>query len=208
MRTQMTTAAAVLMLCTPGIALAQSPSASTPSAPAPATAAPAAAAPATRTAASLAGTWTSAPFETRLATDFDVSVWGPNASSIRTVSLTLTPAGTGTLRVTTRVVDARRRTVAASTSIEEARITVGAPLSPSNGRTEYETTVTKAERRYPDDPGHPWALEGLKVRVAALGNTAASPIEIRFDTPEGRGSFWETLRRGGSAARPASRPPA
>lgn len=190
MRTQMTTAAAVLMLCTPGIALAQSPSASTPSAPsaqAPATAA--------RTAASLAGTWTSAPFETRLATDFDVSVWGPNASSVRTVTLTLTPAGTGTLRVTTRVVDARRRTVAASTSIEEARITVGAPVSPSDGRTEYAVTVTKAERRYPDDPGHAWPLDGLKVRVSSLGNAAASPIEIRFDTPEGRGSFWETLRR-------------
>jgi hypothetical protein len=171
-------------------------------------AAPATAVPATRTARSLAGTWASAPFETRLATDFDVSVWGPNASSVRTVSLTLNSAGAGTLRVTTKVVDARRRTVAASTAIEEARITVGDPVSASDGRTEYAVTVTKAERRYPDDPGHAWPLDGLKVRVSSLGDTAASPIEIRFDTPEGRGSFWETLRRGGRASTRTARPPA
>ncbi len=192
MRTQMTTAVAVLMLCAPGIALAQSPSNPTP---------PAGAARAARTPASLAGTWVATPFETRLATDFDVSVWGPNAVSVRTVELTLNAAGEGTLRVTTKVVDGRRRTVAASTSIEEARVTVGAPATASEGRTEYAVTVTQAERRYPDDPGHAWPLDGLKVRVSSLGNTAASPIEIRFEPPEGRGSFWETLRRRARAAR-------
>ncbi len=191
MRTQMTTAATVLMLCAPGIALAQSPSAPTPS--------EAAATPA-RQPASLAGTWVAAPFETRLATDFDVSVWGPNASSVRTVELTLGASGEGTLRVTTKVVDGRRRTVSASTSVEEARITVGAPAAPVNGRTDYAVTVTRAERRYPDDPGHTWPLDGLKVRVSSLGDTPASPLEIRIETPEGRGSFWETLRR---RARPA-----
>lgn len=190
MRTQMTTAVAVLMLCAPGIALAQSPSAPTPSAAA-----------AARTPASLAGTWVAAPFETRLATDFDVSVWGPNASSVRTVELTLSASGEGTLRVTTKVVDGRRRTVSASTSVEEARITVGAPAAPVDGRTDYAVTVTRAERRYPDDPGNAWPLDGLKVRVSSLGNTPASPLEIRLETPEGRGSFWETLRRSAKATR-------
>jgi hypothetical protein len=188
----MTAAATVFMLCAPGIALAQSPSVTTP---------PAAAAPAARTPASLAGTWVATPFETRLATDFDVSVWGPNASSVRSVELTLNAAGEGALRVTTKVVDGRRRTVAASTSVEEVRLTVGAPASPADGRTEYAVTVTKAERRYPDDPGHAWPLDGLKVRVASLGATAASPIEIRVEPPEGRGSFWETLRRRAKATR-------
>lgn len=192
MRTQMATAAAVLMLCAPGIALAQSPSAPPPSA---------AAAVAARTPASLAGTWVAAPFETRLATDFDVSVWGPNASSVRTVELTLNASGEGTLRVTTKVVDGKRRTVSASTSVEEASITVGAPGAPVEGRTDYAVTVTRAERRYPDDPGHTWPLDGLKVRVSSLGNTPASPLEIRLETPEGRGSFWETLRRRPRAAR-------
>mgnify|MGYP006273133659 CR=1 FL=1 len=197
MRTQVTTAAAVLMLCAPGNASAQSPSVPKPGAAAPA-AAP-------RTATAFAGTWRAAPFETRLASDFDVSVWGPNAVSVRTVELGLRPTGEGTLTVTTRVLDARRRTVPASTSIEEAKLTVGAAGEPEEGRTDYSVTVASAERRYPDDPGHAWPLDGLKIRLSTLGETAGSPIEIRYETPEGKGSFWETLRRAPRAAAAARR---
>ena len=45
-------------------------------------------------------------------------------------------------------------------------------------RSDLAVTVTRAERRYPDDPKGTWGIDGLRV-----------------DTPEESGSFWETLRR-------------
>jgi hypothetical protein len=114
--------------------------------------------------------------------------------SVRTVELTLDTSGEGVLRVATRVTDARGRTVRGSPSIEEARLVVGTIQETVAGRSEYAVKVVSAERRYPDDPGYKWQIDGLRVKLAALGGTGES-IEIRFDTPEGRGSFWETLRR-------------
>ena len=57
----------------------------------------------------LIGTWKSAPDELKLATDFDKSVWGPNATSIRTVELIVRSQTEATLRVAKRVVNAKRR---------------------------------------------------------------------------------------------------
>src|SRR5688572_1539926 len=53
----------------------------------------------------LVGTWKSAPDEMKLTSDFDKSVWGVNASSVRTLELTVRPSGEGTLRVTKKVVE-------------------------------------------------------------------------------------------------------
>ena len=41
----------------------------------------------------LVGTWKSAPDEMKLTSDFDKSVWGANATSIRTLELTVRPSG-------------------------------------------------------------------------------------------------------------------
>jgi hypothetical protein len=166
----------------------------------------------TRTAppqAALAGTWRSAPEELPLATEFDVSVWGTNAKSIRTVEMSVRPGGDATLTVTRKVVDARGRTVKGSESIEQAHLQVNAaaavPAAYAPERHELPVTVTEAERRYTDDPESRWPLDGVKVAVASFANDPES-LEIRFDTPEGRGSFWETLRRASSRqARPAAR---
>jgi hypothetical protein len=151
----------------------------------------------------LAGRWQSTPEEFRLTTDFDISVWGPNASSVRTVTLTISPSGQGTLEVVKKVVDARRRTVRASESIEKAQIVVGAPVAATAGRVEHPVKVTSAERTYPDDPGYRWPLDGLGVKIATIEGGAPGTIEVRFDTPEGRGSFWETLRKVRTGAAPA-----
>ena len=62
----------------------------------------------------LAGAWKSATDEMRLTTAFDESVWGKDAKSVRTVELTITPAGEGTLKVTRSVVEAKGRTVKGS----------------------------------------------------------------------------------------------
>jgi hypothetical protein len=145
------------------------------------------------TAGSLAGTWMSAPDAMKLTTDFDRSVWGAGATSVRTVGLVVQPSGNARLTVTRKVNDARGRTVTGSQSVEEAEIVIGAAREQTADRVEHEVKVLKAERRYPDDAAARWPLEGLGVKLYVVG---AGTLEVRFDTPEGTGSFWETLRRG------------
>jgi hypothetical protein len=144
--------------------------------------------------AALAGTWNSSPDEMPLSTAFDESVWGKNAKAIRTVQMSIRPSGDATLEITRKVIDARGRTVAASTSIEKASLMLGDVTSSNHVRSELATTVTHAERQYPDDPEATWTIDGLKVGVATFPEKPGE-IEVRVDFPEGRGSFWETLRR-------------
>jgi hypothetical protein len=142
----------------------------------------------------LSGTWRSASEEMPLTTPFDESVWGKNAKSIRLVQMVVRPKGDATLTVTRRVVDARGRTVAGSTSIEQAELMLGDVETSNDVRSELAVTVKNAERRYPDDPAGTWKLDGLRVEVATFPDRPGV-IEVRIDFPEGRGSFWETLRR-------------
>ena len=144
---------------------------------------------------SLVGTWKASPDQVKLTTDFDKSVWGPDASSVRTVDLVIRQSGEATLNVTKKVVDARGRAVAASTWIEEVQFTLGPPQDGVANRVEHDAKVASAVRRFPDDPDYKWSLDGLRVKVVTFKDGDGSSIEIRYDTPEGRGSFWETLRR-------------
>jgi hypothetical protein len=155
-------------------------------------------------AASLAGTWRSEPDELKLTSAFDKSVWGPDATAVRSVELTVRPTGEARLVVTRRVTDGRGRTIAASTSIEEADIVIGAATESSAGRREHDVRVVKAVRRYPDDPPASWDLAGLGVKVVTFADGDPNMLEVRLDTPEGRGSFWETLRRTGSGSKRSS----
>jgi hypothetical protein len=148
----------------------------------------------------LAGTWRSAVEETPLSSEFDESVWGKNAKAVRTVEMTVKGTGEATLTVTRRILDARRREIKAATSIEHAELSIGDPQQQNDFRTDLATTVTRAERRYPDDPEGTWQLNGLRVTVSTFPDDAAR-IEVRVDTPEGRGSFWETLRRAGARSK-------
>ena len=155
------------------------------------------AAPPTATAApTLAGTWRSTVEETPLSTPFDESVWGKNAKSTRVVEMVVKPTGDAALTVTRKVIDAHGREIKAATSIEHADLSIGTVQHSIDVRSDLATTVKHAERRYPDDPTGTWTLEGLKITVSTFADDA-SKIEVRVDTPEGRGSFWETLRRAG-----------
>ena len=185
MRTQLIAATAALLLCAPALATAQAADAQVVS---------------TAFTPALAGIWKSAPEEMRLTSAFDESVWGPNAKSVRTVDLEVRPTGEGTLKVTRKVVDARGRTIAASTSVEEAHIVIGGARKTISTRIEHDVKVVKAARTYPDDPGSTWDLDGLKVEVVTFEDGDRNTVEVRFDTPEGRGSFWETLRRNAPAS--------
>jgi hypothetical protein len=153
----------------------------------------------------LSGTWRSAPEELPLATEFDESVWGKNATSVRTVDMAVRPDGEATLTITRKVVDARGRTVNGSLSVEEARVQVGGVAEgtpPVPERVNLAVTVVAAERRYPDDPESRWPIDGLRVGVTRFTDDP-NVIEVRVDTPEGRGSFWETLRRSSARTRTA-----
>ena len=153
----------------------------------------------------LIGTWKSAPDEMKLTSEFDKSVWGPNATSVRTLELTVRASGEGTLRVTKKVVDGKGGVVPASTCIEEAQLKLGGVTSGVATRHEHQATVVKAVRLFPDDPDYKWPLDGLQVMLVTFQDGDSNSIEVRYDTPEGRGSFWETLRRQRSAPRRAAR---
>jgi hypothetical protein len=157
-------------------------------------------APAATATAPLAGTWRSAVEETPLSSPFDESVWGKNARSTRVVEMAVQPSGDATLTVTRKILDAREREITAATSIEHAEISIGAVQQSNDVRSNLAVTVKHAERRYPDDPEGTWALHGLRVTVSTFAGDS-SRIEVRVDTPEGRGSFWETLRRGVNTSR-------
>jgi hypothetical protein len=137
----------------------------------------------------------------KLTSDFDKSVWGVNATSVRILELTVRPTGDGTLRVTKKVVDGKGRVVPASTSIEETQLKLGGATPGVATRIEHQATVVNAVRLFPDDPDYRWPLDGLQVKLVTFQDGDGNSIEVRYDTPEGRGSFWETLRR----QRPASR---
>ena len=174
--------------------LSMSPAAFGQAAPQPGgTAAPQKGAPAAAAAKDLTGTWRSAPDRTPLSGAFEESVWGKNAVSERRVELRVQQGGESVLTVTTRILDAKGRVVRGPTSIEESRLKIGGPSRTSAAGVDHEVTVTSAERRYPDDPPGKWPMEGLKVRL--LTRDDRDTIEMRYDTPEGRGSFWETLSR-------------
>jgi hypothetical protein len=145
--------------------------------------------------ASLAGQWTSAPFEVELTTDFHRSVYGAGARSIRTVSMMIEPSGGGRLTVTNRVRDGRNRVVPGTEEIEEVRFSVGELVEEPGRLPHYTSRVEHAERRFTDDPESAFPRDGVKLALYT-NNTSAGTMEIRFDTPEGTGSFWETLKRG------------
>ena len=144
----------------------------------------------------LIGTWKSTPDELKLTTDFDKSVWGANATSIRTVELIVRSQTEATLRVVKRVVNAKRQTVPASTWVEEAELQIGSAEPGVADRIEHQVTVTKAVRLFPEDKNYQWPLDGLKVRIVTFTDRDPNTLEVRYDTPDGKGSFWETLKRG------------
>jgi len=149
-----------------------------------------------------AGGWTAAPFEIALSSDFHRSVYGPGARSVRRVTLTIRPGGDGTFTVTNSVLDRSGKTVPGTRQIDELTFTIGDLTREPGRQPRYTARVVKAERRYPDDPQSTFPIDGAKLELfVPEGKTGA--LEVRFDTPEGRGSFWETLR---PAGKPTARP--
>jgi hypothetical protein len=84
--------------------------------------------------------------------------------------------------------------------------TLGPRETAPGDRTRHSTKVVKAERRYLDEPAGTFPLEGVSLEVYPPSEPRAA-LEVRYDTPEGTGSFWESLRPAAARApAKASRP--
>lgn len=151
----------------------------------------------TRVVAALAGAWKAQELKVPASTELDRQVWGEDASKVRNVQLLLEPNGSGTLRIASSVVDSKGRPKQYSQSVIEARVTLAEP--PAGGdRVQPQVTVVSAEERYLDDPKDVRKLDGVKLKVDL--QTLDSPIlNIFYETPQGNGSFGESLQR---AAKP------
>ena len=155
--------------------------------------------------ASLAGRWTSAPLELALTGEFHQSVYGAGASSVRSVTMTIQPSGEGVFTVTSRVRDRGGRVVPGTQEIEEVRFSVGDLVEQPGRQPHYSSRIIKAERRFADDPSSAFARDGVKLALYVPDGKSGT-IEVRFDTPDGTGSFWETVRRTAAAARSGGEP--
>jgi hypothetical protein len=143
----------------------------------------------------LVGQWRSANVDILLSSDLDRSVFGPNASSRRTTEMRIRADGAGTITVTRKVIDRRGRTIPGTLAIEEVQFVLEAETDTGAPRPHFPGRIVKGERRHPGIPGGPSTVEGFKVEVVPFEMSDTKRVEIRFDTPEGTGSFWETLRR-------------
>jgi hypothetical protein len=149
--------------------------------------------------ASLAGRWQSAPFELPLTSDFHVSVYGSGARSVRSVTMTLQPSGDGVFQVISSVRDRSGRVVPGTQEHQEVSFTIGDFSEEPGRQPHYTSRIARAERRLADDPSSTYPRDGVKLAIYTPDK--AGTLEVRFETPEGTGSFWETLRRAAQTRR-------
>jgi hypothetical protein len=162
--------------------------------------------PATISAASLvkqlAGVWKAEETRTPRSTELDEKVFGPGAVDVRDVTVTIQPTGQATFTLSKAVVGRNGRRYAPS--VIEATLTIADPVAVAKDRVTPTVTVVKAEERYLDGDHERWPIEGARASILML-DPAASSLEFRFDTKDGRDSFGTSLKRGGARTRPATR---
>jgi len=153
--------------------------------------APAAASCGADLAKTLAGSWKAPQYKLKRGGDESTAVFGPNASDVRDVELTLDASGSGVLKITTSVLDQKGKTWA-PTQVE-AKIALGMVTTTSNNRCDVAVTVASAEERYLDQTQYQAPIAGA--RVMMLVDPLARQLDLRFETVKGPGSFWTTVRR-------------
>ena len=159
-------------------------------------AAPAAASCGADLAKTLAGSWKAPQYKLKRGGDESTAVFGPNASDVRDVELTLDASGSGVLKITTSVLDQKGKTWA-PTEVE-AKIALGMVTTTSNSRCDVAVTVASAEERYLDQTQYQAPIAGA--RVMMLVDPPARQLDVRFETVKGPGSFWTTVRRQAAGA--------
>lgn len=144
----------------------------------------------------LVGRWRAAPLQVLLSSELDTSVFGENAQSTRNVELVVQPTGQATLTVTQRVIDARRRAVPGTTTIDRIDFTLGDLTRDGTFAAvpRYETNITKAVRRYPDLPQPPSELDGIRIEIIA-NDEDHNRVDVTLESDEEGATFSEPLRR-------------
>jgi hypothetical protein len=140
----------------------------------------------------LAGVWRAPEARTPRATGLDVQVFGPDASEVRSVDLTIQPTGEGVLKVSKAVVGQKGRRF--SPSVIEAKLVIGPSQISITGRLEPVVKVMSAEERYLDGSGDRWSRDGSRVTMS-MASLEDNQMELRFDTQNGSESFGETMTR-------------
>ena len=115
--------------------------------------------------------------------------------------MTIQPSGDGVFTVRSSVRDARGRVVTGTEEIEDVRFAVGDLVEEPGRQPHYTSRIVHAERRFADDPASAFARDGVKLALYVQEGKTGT-LEVRFDTPEGTGSFWETVRRASGASTP------
>ena len=159
-------------------------------------AAPAAASCGADLAKTLAGSWKAPQYKLKRGGEESTAVFGPNASDVRDVELTLDASGSGVLKITTSVLDQKGKTWA-PTQVE-AKIALGMVTTTTNNRCDVAVTVASAEERYLDQTQYQAPIAGA--RVMMLVDPPARQLDVRFETVKGPGSFWTTVRRQAAGA--------
>lgn len=147
-------------------------------------------------ARTLAGSWKAPQYKLKRGGDESTAVFGPNASDVRDVELTLDASGSGVLKITTSVLDQKGKTWA-PTQVE-AKVALGVATSSNTNRCELAVTVSGAEERYLDQTQYQASLAGAG--VVMLFDPTTRQLDVRFEPPKGSGSFWTTVRRQTAAA--------
>jgi hypothetical protein len=184
----------VLTVGVPALGASQSSSTSAPPSPSPST----------HTAAtvtvpsSLVGRWTAAAERIPQSDD---SAWGRNTTFVRLTELLIRPDGTGTLTVTSRVVNRAGAAIAGSRTVDRAEFTLGAEQRPEGLRPRYTTTIKQATRRYPDPPIVEVTAEGVRLEIILPLEGDSDSVEVDYSVFRGGDSFSATLQRQKSASR-------
>jgi hypothetical protein len=140
----------------------------------------------------IAGTWKSVTPATVRLMPLQRSAWGSDAAATRTTEIVVHPSGTGTLTMTTTVIDGRGRVVRTAGAVHQAQLVVERPRRAGQCE-EQNATVVAAERRYLSDPRARWTIDGLRVMLTTCD---ASPdrLEVRLEIP-GATAVHDVLRR-------------
>jgi hypothetical protein len=139
----------------------------------------------------LAGTWRAPQFRMRRVSEFNAQVFGGNAFDVRDVEFALQPSGEGIVRISTSVVDDKKRTWA-PTRIE-ANVIVNGAEPAAGGRCEPMVKVTSAQEQFLDETKYEAPIVGARIEL--LADPALSQLELRYEPPGGNGTFWTTMRR-------------
>jgi hypothetical protein len=146
----------------------------------------------------LDGSWRAPEYTMERESALDEEVFGAHATDVRNVELDVEPSGDAVLRICSAVVDQKGKPFAPT--LFDAKLALTPPAASGADAFQPRVSVESAEEWY-FDSGTRWMRQGYHVTLTARPRgSAIDALDLRFDTPQGDGSFWTTLVRQGAGA--------